>query len=316
MEKNSKIYVAGHGGMVGSAIVRQLKKMGFTNIIGRTRKQLDLMNQSETAVFFEEEKPEYVFMAAARVGGIQANNEYMADFLMENLMIQNNVITMSHRYGVKKLLFLASACIYPKDCIQPMQEEALLTGALEPTNEGYALAKIAGLKACSYYNKQYGADYITAMPANAYGPNDNFDEKQSHVIPALIKRFHQAKEEGAHKVVMWGTGRPMREFLYVDDLADACIFLMENYEGEGFLNIGSGEEITMRELAEVIKRVVGYKGEIQYDLTKPDGMLRRVLNSEKIHKLGWKHRVDMEEGLRREYEWFLQNKKENGGRLS
>lgn len=307
MEKDALIYVAGHSGMVGSAIVRVLRDKGYRNIITRSHRELELCIQEDVEQFFRQERPEYVFCAAARVGGIEANKTYMADFLMENLMIQNHLLESAHRYHVSKLLFLASSCIYPKESSQPMKEEALLTGSLEPTNEGYALAKIAGLKACEYYKRQYGDNFICAMPANAYGINDCFDEKNSHVIPALIRRFHEAKLNGTEEIMMWGTGRPQREFLYVDDLADAAIFLMEHYDGVDFINVGTGEEVSMIELAAIIRKVVGYEGRIAYDTSKPDGMMRRIVDSAKIQQLGWRPNVSLEDGIRREYEWYLEN---------
>ena len=301
------IYVAWHSGMVGSAIVRILRDKGFHNIITRSHQELDLCRQVDVEQFFRQERPEYVFCAAARVGGIEANKTYMADFLMENLLIQNHLLESAHRYQVKKLLFLASSCIYPRESSQPMKEEALLAGSLEPTNEGYALAKIAGLKACEYYKKQYGDNFICAMPANAYGVNDCFDEKNSHVIPALIRRFHEAKLNGTEEIVMWGSGKPLREFLYVDDLAEAVIFLMEHYDGAEFINVGTGEEVSMIELASMIRRVVGYEGRIAYDKSKPDGMMRRMVDSARIRQMGWRPAVSLEEGIRKEFEWYLDN---------
>lgn len=301
------IYVAGHNGMAGSAIVRVLRDKGYHNIITRSHQELDLCRQEDVEQFFQQEQPEYVFCAAAKVGGIEANKTYMADFLMENLLIQNHLLEAAHRYRVKKLLFLASSCIYPKESSQPMKEEVLLTGSLEPTNEGYALAKIMGLKACEYYKRQYGDNFICAMPANAYGINDCFDEKNSHVIPALIRRFHEAKQNGAEEILMWGTGKPLREFLYVDDLADAAIFLMEHYEGIEFVNVGTGEEVSMIELASIIRRVVGYEGRIAYDKSKPDGMMRRIVDSTRMLQMGWQPTISLEEGIRIEYKWYLEN---------
>lgn len=307
MENNSKIYVAGHRGLVGSAIVRELKKKGYTNIIGKTHKELDLMDSIAVENFFKEEKPEYVFLAAAKVGGIHANSTYPADFIYENLQIQNNVIGNAYKYGVKKLMFLGSSCIYPKMCPQPIKEEYLLSGYLEETNEAYALAKISGLKMCQYFNKQYGTNFISVMPTNLYGPYDNFHPENSHVMPALIRRFHEAKINNAKEVVVWGSGTPLREFLYSEDMADACVYLMENYEGNDFFNIGTGKEITIRALAELIKEVVGYKGEIVWDTTKPDGTPRKLLDVSKLESQGWKHKMELKEGINLSYKWFLEN---------
>ena len=307
MDKKAKIYVAGHQGMVGSAIVRCLEEQGYSNLVLKTHSELDLTNQDNVNAFFENERPEYVFLTAAKVGGIKANADLIADFLIVNLQIQNNVLSAAHKYKVKKLLFTASACIYPKNCEQPIKEEALLTGKLEPTNEGYALAKIAGLKACYYYNKQYGTNFITAMPANAYGINDHFDTENAHVIPSLIKRFHQAKIDHISEVEMWGTGKPLREFLYVDDLADACVFLMKYYDKDDFINVGTGEEVSMHELALLIKKVVGYDGDIVFDTSKPDGMMRRIVDSTKIKALGWKRKTDLQTGIQSVYDWYLKN---------
>lgn len=305
MEKNSRIYVAGHTGMVGSAIVRCLLQNGYENIIKRTHQELDLTNQAATEKFFEEEKPEYVFLAAAKVGGIHANDTYPADFIMENMLIECNVIRSAFRNKVKKLMFLGSSCIYPKLCPQPIKEEYLLTGALEPTNEAYALAKISGIKMCQSYNKQYGTRYISVMPANLYGINDRFDAYNSHVIPSMIIKFHRAKCENRPYVELWGTGKPLREFLYVDDMAEACLWLMQHYESSELINIGSGKEISIKELAEIIRDVVGYQGEIVFDSSKPDGTPRRVLDNSKISATGWKPKVDIREGIRREYEYYL-----------
>ncbi|MDP4179397.1 MAG: GDP-L-fucose synthase, partial [Bacillota bacterium] len=295
MEKNSKIYVAGHRGLVGSAIVRNLKSKGYTNIIGKTHAELDLTNQQSVRNFFEEEKPEYVFLAAAHVGGINANNTKPADFIYINMEIQNNVIKSAHDFKVKKLLFLGSSCIYPKMCPQPIKEEYLLSGYLEPTNEGYALAKISGLKMCQFFKRQYGDNFISCMPTNLYGSNDNFDLETSHVMPALIRKVHEAKINNMQQVEIWGTGKPLREFLYVDDMADACVFLMENYCGEEHVNIGTGKEVTIRELAEMIKDVVGFEGELRFNTSKPDGTPKKLLDVSKLEGLGWKYNVELRE---------------------
>ena len=305
MEKNSKIYVAGHRGLVGSAIVRNLEANGFTNIITRTHAQLDLTNQADVRKFFEEERPEYVFLAAAKVGGIHANNTYPADFIYDNLMIQNNVIKAAHDFKVTKLLFLGSTCIYPKMAPQPIKEEYLLTGALEETNEAYAVAKIAGLEMCKFFKRQYGDNFISCMPTNLYGPNDNFDLKNSHVLPALIRKFHEAKVNGSEVVEVWGTGTPLREFIYVDDMAAACVFLMENYDGEQHVNIGTGEEVSIRQLAETVKEVVGFEGELVFNSNMPDGTPRKLTTVDKLHGLGFMHKVSLNEGIRMAYEWFL-----------
>ncbi|HMT28394.1 MAG TPA: GDP-L-fucose synthase [Bacteroidia bacterium] len=297
MNKQSKIYVAGHRGMVGSAIVRKLEAEGFNNIVVRTSKELDLRNQNQVTDFFRSEMPEYVFLAAAKVGGIVANNTYRADFLYENLMIQSNVIKQSHETGVKKLLFLGSSCIYPKLCPQPIKEEYLLTGELEKTNEPYAIAKIAGLKMCEAFRSQYGSDYISVMPTNLYGPNDNYDLKNSHVLPALMRKFFEAIRDGKSEVEIWGSGKPMREFLHVDDLADACYFLMNNYSDSGFLNIGTGVDLTIADLANLIKKVSGFEGQLRFDATKPDGTPRKLLDVSAIHNLGWKHKISLEAGV-------------------
>ena len=309
MNKDAKIYVAGHRGLVGSAIVRNLQNKGYTNIIYRTHKELDLTNQEAVRTFFQEEKPEYVFLAAAKVGGIHANNTYPADFIYDNLMIQNNVIKAAHDFEVKKLLFLGSTCIYPKMAPQPIKEEYLLTGALEETNEAYAVAKIAGLEMCKFFKRQYGDNFISCMPTNLYGPNDNFDLKNSHVLPALIRKFHEAKVNNSEVVEVWGTGTPLREFLYVDDMADACVFLMENYDGEQHVNIGTGEEVSIRELAETIKEVVGFEGELVFNTDMPDGTPRKLTTVDKLHGLGWKHKVSLNEGIKLAYNWFLENYK-------
>lgn len=307
VEKKSKIYVAGHRGLVGSAIKRKLMEKGYQNIIFKTSKELDLRDKKLVDEFFEKEKPEYVFLAAAKVGGIVANNEYPADFIRDNLMIQTNVIDAAYRNGVKKLLFLGSTCIYPKFAPQPLKEEYLLTGELEPTNEPYAIAKIAGIKMCQSYNRQYGTKYISVMPTNLYGPNDNFDLHTSHVLPALIRKFHEAKQNNAPYVEVWGTGTPRREFLHSDDLADACVFLMNNYEGNEIVNVGVGEDISIKELAEKIKNIVGYQGEIIFDTTKPDGTPRKLVDVSKINALGWKANISLDEGLQKVYQWFLDN---------
>lgn len=305
METDSKIYVAGHTGMVGSALCRELNKLGCQNIVTKTHAELDLTNQAAAEQFFTEEKPEYVFLAAAKVGGICANNTYPADFIMENMLIECNILRSAHANGVKKLMLLGSSCIYPKLCSQPIKEEYLLTGVLEPTNEAYALAKISGIKMCQAYNLQYGTNYISVMPASLYGLNDRFDINNSHVIPAMMLKFYRAKLEQRPFVELWGTGTPLREFLYADDMADACIYLMNHYEGNDFINIGSGSEISIRGLAESIKKTVGYQGEICFDSSKPDGTPRRVLDNTRIFTTGWKPKVTMEEGLQREYAYFL-----------
>lgn len=307
MEKNSKIYVAGHRGLVGSAIIRNFKKKGYTNIICRTHSELDLTNQSAVRIFFEKEKPEYVFLAAAHVGGINANNNYPADFIYINMEIQNNVIKAAHDFKVKKLLFLGSSCIYPKMCPQPIKEEYLLSGYLEPTNEAYALAKISGLKMCQFFKRQYGDNFISCMPTNLYGPNDNFDLETSHVMPALIRKFHEAKVNNSSFVEVWGTGKPLREFLYVDDMADGCVYLMENYDGEEHVNIGTGKEVTIGELASMIKEVVGFEGELRFNSSKPDGTPRKLLDISKLEGLGWKYSVELRNGIEESYKWF--NKK-------
>jgi len=297
MEKNSKIYVAGHRGMVGSAIIRRLHKDGFTNIVTRVSTELDLRNQQAVADFFANEKPDYVFLAAAKVGGIVANNTYRADFIYENMMIQSNIIHHSYLNGVKKLMFLGSSCIYPKLAPQPLKEDYLLTGLLEETNEPYAIAKIAGIKMCDAYRSQYGCNFISVMPTNLYGPNDNYDLKNSHVLPALIRKFHTAKKENATSVEIWGTGSPMREFLHADDLADACFYLMQNYNEAGLVNIGVGHDITIKDLALLVKKIVGFGGELNFDTSKPDGTPRKLMDVSKLHSFGWKHKIDLEEGI-------------------
>jgi len=308
MEKSAKIYVAGHTGMVGSAIVRKLEREGYNNLIVKTHKELDLTNQQAVIDFFENSKPEYVMLAAAKVGGIKANMDSPADFLYENLQIQNNVIWQAHLYNIKKLLFLGSSCIYPRDCAQPMKEEYFGNGKLEPTNEGYAVAKIAGIKLCEYIFNQFGKTFSSCMPTNIYGENDNFDPEKSHVIPALMRRMHEAKLESKKEVIIWGSGESRREFLYVDDLADAILFLLKYYDEKKFLNIGTGVDISVRELAEKLKEVVGYKGELIFDSSKPDGMPKKLLDVSKMHSLGWHHKLDIGEGLKKTYDWFLKNK--------
>jgi len=308
MEKNSKIYLAGHRGLVGSAISRKLRAEGYNNLVLKTKDELDLMDQSAVALFFKKTKPEYVFLAAAKVGGILANNTYPAQFIYENLQIQNNIIHQSYLNGVKKLLFLGSSCIYPRECPQPIKEEYLLTGPLEPTNEPYALAKIAGLKMCQSYNRQYGTNFISVMPTNLYGPNDNFDLDDSHVLPALIRKFHEGKINSSPTVVVWGTGSPKREFLHIDDLADACVFLMNNYNDSEIINIGTGVDITIKKLAELIKNIIDYKGEINWDTTKLDGTPRKLLDVSKVESLGWRHKIDLRQGLAMTCDWFLKNK--------
>lgn len=297
MQRESKIFVAGHRGMVGSAILRNLEKKGHTNILVKRSAELDLRNQAAVDSFFLHHQPEYVFLAAAKVGGIVANNRYRAEFIYENLMIQSNVVHAAWKNGVKKLLFLGSSCIYPKLCPQPITEEYLLSGYLEQTNEPYAIAKIAGLKLCESYRKQYGADMISAMPTNLYGPNDNYDLSNSHVLPALIRKFHEAKMNNKDAVEIWGTGSPRREFLHVDDLADACVFLMENYSGEQHVNVGTGEDITIKELAALVMELVGYRGQLVFNTEKPDGTPRKLLDVSKLHQLGWKHKINLREGI-------------------
>lgn len=311
MEKSSKIYVAGHRGLVGSAIVRLLQQQGYSNLVYRTHKELDLTDQQQVRQFFDQEKPVYVFLAAAKVGGIYANNTYPAEFIFSNLEIQNNIIHQSYLHEVKKLCFLGSSCIYPKLAPQPMKEEHLLTGKLEPTNEPYAIAKIAGIEMAKSYNRQYGTNYISVMPTNLYGPNDNFDLQNSHVLPALIRKFVEAKKNNAPSVVLWGTGTPRREFLYVDDMADACIHLMNSYDGSEFVNIGTGEEVTIVQLAEIIKSEVGFNGKLEFDSTKPDGTPRKLLDVSKLHGLGWKAKVSLRDGVKKTVEWYLANKNGN-----
>jgi GDP-L-fucose synthase len=302
MKKGDKIYIAGHRGMVGSAIYRNLSNLGFNNIVTRTSKELNLVNQSDVAKYFEKEKPDYVFLAAAKVGGIVANNTYRADFIYQNLQIQNNVIHSAYVSGVKKLMFLGSSCIYPKLADQPLKENYLLTGLLEETNEPYAIAKIAGIKMCEAYRDQYGCNFISVMPTNLYGPNDNYDLKNSHVLPALLRKFHDARITGKKDVVIWGSGLPKREFLHVDDLAEACIFLMETYNEKPFLNIGTGEDIEIKELAELINRITGANANLIFDTSKPDGTPRKLMDVSRLHQLGWKYNIELEDGIRQVYE--------------
>ena len=307
MEKTSRIYVAGHRGLVGSALVRKLKELGYMNLISRTHAELDLTRQRDVEDFFDKERPEHVFLAAAKVGGILANNTYPAEFIYSNITVQSNVIHSSYLFGVKKLLFLGSSCIYPRDCPQPMKEEYLLSGYLEPTNEPYAIAKIAGIKMCQSYNRQYGTNFISVMPTNLYGPNDNFDLTTSHVLPALIRKVHEAKSNNKPYVEVWGTGNPKREFLYVNDLADACMFLMKNYNENEIINIGTGKDVAIKELAEMIKDIVGFEGKIAWDTSKPDGMPRKLLDISKLSSLGWKAKTGFEGGIKKTYEWFKEN---------
>jgi len=307
LEKTSKIYIAGHRGMVGSAIYRKLVKEGYTNLVTRTSKELDLRDQRAVFEFFQQERPDYVFLAAAKVGGIVANNTYRADFLYENLEIQNNIIHQSYKHDVKKLMFLGSSCIYPKLAPQPLKEEYLLTGLLEETNEPYAIAKIAGIKMCDAYRAQYGCNFISVMPTNLYGYNDNYHPQNSHVLPALIRKFHEAKVNGAAEVVIWGSGSPMREFLFADDLAEACYFLMENYNEPNLINIGTGEDLTIKDLALLVKKVTGFDGELKFDSSKPDGTPRKLMDVSKLHELGWKHQVQLEQGIELAYQDFLKN---------
>ena len=305
LSKKSKIYVSGHRGMVGSAIVRRLQAGGYTNLILRSHAELDLLDQSAVAAFMEEEKPEYIFLAAAKVGGIQANNTYRADFIYQNLTIQSNVVNAAYHAGVRRLLFLGSSCIYPRDCPQPIKEEYLLTGPLEQTNEPYAIAKIAGIKLCESFNRQYGTSYVSVMPTNLYGPNDSYDLNNSHVLPALIRKTHEAKTRGDTQLVVWGSGKPRREFMYVDDMADACVFLMENGVRDGLFNVGLGEDVTIRELAETIMEVAGFQGQIVFDSSKPDGTPRKLLSADRLSALGWKARTGLREGIARAYADFV-----------
>jgi len=307
MEKNSKIYVAGHKGLVGSSIVRQLEKSGYTNIITRAHEELELLDPKAVHEFFEKERPEYVFLAAARVGGILANNSFPADFIRENLIVQTNVLHEAYKSEVKKLLFMGSSCIYPKLAPQPIKEEYLMTGPLEETNSAYAVAKIAGIEMCQAYYRQYGSNFISVMPTNLYGPNDNFSPDRGHVLPALLRRFHEAKVSGADEVIVWGSGSPRREFLHIDDLGKACVFLMESYDDPSIVNIGTGKDVTIKELAELIRDTIGYKGKIAWDTNKPDGTPRKQLDVNKIHRLGWHHEIELPEGLASTYKWFLEN---------
>ena len=321
MTKTSKIYVAGHRGLVGSAIVKNLKAKGYTNVIGKTHAELNLLDQQAVAAFFKEERPEYVFLAAAKVGGIVANNTYRADFIYENLQIQNNIIHQSYLHGVKKLMFLGSTCIYPKNAPQPMPEDCLLTDTLEYTNEPYAIAKIAGIKMCESYNLQYGTNYISVMPTNLYGPNDNFDLEKSHVLPALLRKMHEAKVNNTPQVEIWGSGKPRREFLYSEDMADACVFLMENRNFEDtydpdakeirntHINIGTGVDVSIKELAETIKKIVGYRGQLIFNTEKPDGTMIKLTDPSKLNALGWKHSVELEEGIEKVYRWYKESNK-------
>jgi len=312
LPKDAKIYVAGHRGMVGSALVRNLLSKGYTNIITRTRSELDLLEQQAVHAFLKLEQPAYVFIAAAKVGGIYANNTYRADFIYQNLVVEANLIHGAHQADIERLCFLGSSCIYPRDCPQPIKEEYLLTGPLEPTNEPYAIAKIAGIKLCESYNRQYGAQYISVMPTNLYGPNDNYDLNNSHVLPALIRKAHEAKVRGDKELVVWGSGKPMREFLYVDDMADACVFLMESNISDGLFNVGTGEDVTIRELAETVMSVVEFKGEIVFDASKPDGTPRKLLNVERMRKLGWQAQTSLRDGIAKAYSDFLTKATEEG----
>lgn len=307
LNKDTKIYVAGHAGLVGSAIVRRLKQLDYQHIITRSRNELDLVNQAAVHAFMREIKPGYMFLAAAKVGGIVANNTYPAEFIYQNLLIESNLIHAAYESGVKRMLFLGSSCIYPKECPQPMREDYLLTGPLEATNEPYALAKIAGIKLCEAYNRQYGTEYVAAMPTNLYGENDNFDLQNSHVLPALLRKMHEAKERGEDSVVVWGTGTPRREFLHVDDLADACCFLMSHPENGGIFNVGSGQEVTIKQLVELIREVVGYTGDVHFDIRKPDGTLRKLLDVTRLTNLGWRAQTNLRDGIARTYEWYLGN---------
>lgn len=310
MRKEAKIYVAGHRGLVGSAIVRKLEQEGYSNLLLKTRDELNLLSQQAVNKFFEKEKPDYVFLAAAKVGGILANKSKKADFIYENLQIQNNIIGSACQSNVKKLLFLGSSCIYPKMCPQPIKEEYLMTGPLEETNDAYAIAKIAGIKMCQSFNEQYGTKFISVMPTNLYGPGDNFDLESSHVLPAMIRKFHEAKASGTKDVVLWGTGSPKREFLHVDDLADAVVFLMNNYSASEIVNIGTGEDLSIKELAETIRAIIGFEGDIIWDTERPDGTPRKWLDVSRLHELGWKYSIRLESGIRDTYDWFLENNKD------
>ena len=307
INKTAKIYIPGHRGLVGSAIAGRLQKDGYTNLLTREREELDLTDQQSVRSFFEQEKPEYVYLAAAKVGGILANNTYPAEFIYQNLQIEANVIHLAHESGVKKLLFLGSSCIYPRQSPQPIKEEYLLSGPLEPTNESYAIAKIAGIKLCQAYSRQYGANFIAVMPTNLYGPGDNFDLETSHVLPAMISKFHQAKQDNHSPVELWGTGSPRREFLHVDDLAGACVFLMDHYDEPEIINIGTGEDLAVKDLAWLIQKIIGHQGEIKWDESKPDGTPRKLLDVSKLHSLGWKHSTELEDGIRNTYEWYTNN---------
>lgn len=316
MERNSKIYIAGHRGMVGSSIARRLRSLGYNNLIERRSSELDLRNQAAVQAFMQEQQPDYVFVAAAKVGGIHANNTYRAEFLYDNLIMEANLIDAAYRSGVTKLMFLGSSCIYPKFAEQPLKEEALLSGFLEPTNEPYAIAKIAGIKLCETYREQYGADFISAMPTNLYGPGDNYDLNNSHVLPAMIRKFHEAKENGHSTVTLWGDGSPMREFLHTDDLAEALVFLMENYSEKEFINVGYGSDVTIKELAELIKKTVGHKGEVQWDSSKPNGTPKKLMDSSKLRSLGWAPKISLEEGIIRVYQDFISHESQySHGRL-
>lgn len=308
MKKDNKIYVAGHRGLVGSALMRRLGQGGYTNLLTRTHQELDLLNQAAVHEFVHQEKPDYIFLAAAKVGGIHANNTLRADFIYQNLVIETNIIHAAYEAGVGGLMFLGSSCIYPRDCPQPMKEEYLLTGPLEQTNEPYAISKIAGIKLCESFNRQYGTHYVSVMPTNLYGQNDNFDLENSHVMPALMRKCHEAKQNGEGKMIVWGTGKPMREFLHVDDMADACVFLMENGIGEGIYNIGTGTDVTIRELAETVKEVIGFEGELEFDTSKPDGTLRKLLDVSRMAELGWKANLSLREGVEKTYKWYLDSK--------
>ncbi|MCK5459988.1 GDP-L-fucose synthase [Candidatus Parcubacteria bacterium] len=307
MDKNSKIYIAGHQGLVGSAIIRNLQNQGYVNLVVKTRQELDLLDDIAVIKFFKKEKPKYIFLAAAKVGGIMANNSYPAEFIYQNLKIQNSIIHNAYLHKTKKLLFLGSSCIYPKFSKQPIKEKYLMSGELEPTNRAYAIAKIAGIEMCRSYNKQYKTNFISAMPTNLYGPNDNFDLENSHVLPALIKKFHEAKIKNKKEITLWGTGKPKREFLYVDDLADACVFLMQNYNDSDIINIGTGEDLSIKKLAENIKKIIGFKGNIKWDYSKPDGTPKKLLDVSKLHKLGLRHKIKLKQGIKITYEQYKNN---------